>query len=69
MNKSMRSPKPVFFRKDGGWKSVSTDAIVCMEANASKCKTQVLTANLASTLQQLNACVYNNFLRISKCKL
>ena len=36
-NVSKRTKNPIFFRKDGGWKSVSTDCIVCMEACAYKC--------------------------------
>ena len=36
-NVSRRTRNPIFFRKDGGWKSVSTDCIVCMEACAYKC--------------------------------
>lgn len=36
-NVSKRTRNPIFFRKDGGWKSVSTDCIVCMEACAYKC--------------------------------
>ena len=36
-NVSKRTRNPIFFRKDGGWKSVSTDCIVCMEAYAYKC--------------------------------
>lgn len=36
-NVSKRTKIPIFFRKDGGWKSVSTDSIVCMEACAYKC--------------------------------
>ena len=30
-NVSKRTRNPIFFRKDGGWKSVSTDCIVCMK--------------------------------------
>lgn len=37
-NISKRTRNPIFFRKDGGWKSVSTDSIVCMEACAYKCR-------------------------------
>ncbi len=36
-NVSKITRNPIFFRKDGGWKSVSTDCIVCMEACAYKC--------------------------------
>ena len=36
-NVSKRTRNPIFFRKEGGWKSVSTDCIVCMEACAYKC--------------------------------
>ena len=35
--KAKPTRNPIFFRKDGGWKSVSTDCIVCMEACAYKC--------------------------------
>lgn len=52
---------------------VHLDKVAWLEADGSYTKfheiggkIQILTANLASTLRQLNACGYNNFLRIHK---
>ena len=36
-NVSKRTRNPIFFRMGGGWKSVSINSIVYMEASASKC--------------------------------
>ena len=35
---SKRTRNPIFFRMGGGWKSVSTDSIMYMEASACKCR-------------------------------
>ena len=37
-NVSKRTRNPIFFRMGGGWKSVSTDSIMYMEASACKCR-------------------------------
>lgn len=37
-NASKRTINPIFFRKDGGWKSISTDCIMYIEACSYKCK-------------------------------
>lgn len=37
-NSSQRIPEPIFFRKGGGWKSVSLHSIEYIEAKAYKCE-------------------------------
>ena len=55
-NVSRRTRNPIFFRKDGGWKSVSTDCIVCMEACAYKCIFYIVSQG-----QVIDIMTYNSY--------